>query len=375
MNIFMMMAVAVLVLALLMRGDVPQNKKYIILACLLMFALYGLRDAYSIGNDSSSSYLQQFQAMETTTWAELREETDLNDNLFWKLILKLGYTIFAGDYQLFISVLSAFVMIMFGRFIYRYSASPVQSFVYYWGLWFYTFNFNALKQSVAMVLVFIAFDAIMERRLIKYILTMTIAVLFHFPSMIFMPAYWIVNLNPRRGFLVLLAAALGAIYLWRDQILTFVVQFYYESDRVFEGEDRFLTGKVMVMGALVLVAYFLRPPEKENKVYSAALQFVSIATIIQLFSVYNNVFERLADYYFQFSVIFVPFIFDRRIRDKRKLEKTAIITVGPYILTALCLYRFNDVVTRETSFLLPYKFFFQSAQTAEDLMQLPFHFF
>lgn len=360
MNIFMIMAVSVLVLALFMRGDVPQNKKYIILACLLMFAIYGLRDAYSIGNDSSSSYLHQFQAMETTPWSELREETDLNENLFWRLLVKLGYVVFAGDYQLFIVAISAFVMIIFGHFVYRYSASPVQSFVYYWGLWFYTFNFNALKQSIAMALVLLAFDAIMERKLIRYLITIAIAAMIHFPVLVFLPAYWIVQLNPRRGFLVVLALALGAIYLWRDQILTFVVQFYYESDRVFEGEDRFLTGKVMVMGALVLVAYFLRPPEKDNKAYSASLQFVAIATIIQLFSVYNNVFERLADYYFQFSVIFVPFIFDRRIRDKRKLERSVIITVAPYILAVLCLYRFNDDVTRETSYLLPYKFFFQS---------------
>lgn len=356
----MMMAVAVLVLALLMRGDVPQNKKYIILACLLMFALYGLRDAYTIGGDSSSSYLHSFQDMEDTTWAELREDTDMNENLFWNLIVKVGHTVFGGDYQLFILVISAFVMIIFGRFIYRYSSSPVQSFVYYWGLWFYTFNFNALKQSLAMALVLLAFDAILERKLTRFLITITIASLFHFPSLVFLPAYWIVEMNPRRGFLVVLTTALVAIYLWRDQILTFIVQFYYESDRVFEGEDRFVTGKVAVMAALVLVAYFLRPPEKGNRVYSASLQFVAIATVIQLFSVYNNVFERLADYYFQFSVIFVPLIFTQKTHSQEKAKKSLIFAVAPYVLGVLCLYRFNDIVMRETSHLLPYKFFFQS---------------
>ena len=359
MNTYMIMAALILLLALLMRGELPQNKKYIIWACLIMFAVYGLRDTYSVGIDNTSSYLHQFQAMETTTWAELREETSLNENLCWKAIVKLGYTILGGDYQLFISVISAFVMIVFGRFIYRHSASPVQSFVYYWGLWFFTFNFSALKQSMAMSLLLLAFDAILDRKLIRYIAAVFFATMFHFPAIVFAPAYWLTKLNPRRGFLVFLAAAFGAVYLWRDEILNFVVQFYYEN-REFVGEDRFLTGKVTVMALLVLTAYFLRPPSKENKAYAASMQFVAVATVIQLFSVYNNVFERLADYYFQFSVIFVPFIFDRRIRDKRKLEKTAIITVGPYILAALCLYRFNDIVTRESAGLLPYKFFFQS---------------
>lgn len=162
-----------------------------------------------------------------------------------------------------------------------------------------------------------------------------------------------------RGFLILLGAAMAAIYFWRDEILNFAVQFYYE-DYSFQGEDRFLTGKVLVMLALLFVAFVLRPPTKTNKVYAAAMQFVAIATLIQLFSVYNNVFERLADYYFQFSVIFVPFIFDRRLSDKRNLEKTVIVQFGPYVLGLLCLLRFYDVVTRPTSQLLPYQFFFQA---------------
>lgn len=367
MNIYMIMATAVLLSALLLRGERAHNKQYIIMACLLMFAVYGLRDAYTVGNDSTSSYLHQFQKMETTTWAMLTEGTDLNDNLFWKMIVKLGYIILDGDYQLFITLISAFVMVVFARFIYRYSRSPVQSFVYYWGLWFYTFNFSALKQSIAMTMILFAFDAIMERRLIRYVICVAIAGMFHFPALIFAPAYWLVKLNPRRDFLLLLAGAIVAVYLWRDKILDFMVQFYYE-DYLFEGEDRFLTGKVIVMLLLVLIAFVLRPPTKENRVYAASMQFVALATVIQLFSVYNNVFERLADYYFQFSVIFVPFILDRKLRDNRNLEKSAVVVLGPYVLGALCLYRFYDVVTRASSLLMPYQFFFQAQKVEEDVV-------
>ena len=198
-----------------------------------------------------------------------------------------------------------------------------------------------------------------------------------FPAIIFLPSYAIAQLNLRKGFFILLALLFVAVYLWRDQILDYVVQFYYE-DRTFEGEDRFLTGKVTVMLLLVWSAYFLRPPKKEDRVYSISLQFVALATVIQLFSVYSNVFERLADYYFQFSVIFVPFILDRSLVKKEgrmHTEKGLAISLAPFFLCALCLYRFNDIVTREASMLLPYKFFFQSTHVAEDLMQIPWSIF
>ena len=109
----MIMAVSVLLLALLMRGDLPKNKRYIIWACLLMFAVYGLRDAYSIGNDSSSSYLHIFQRMKDTTWEELRSNADMNDNLGWYLFAKLSYVVLNGDYQLFIILISAFYNFIF----------------------------------------------------------------------------------------------------------------------------------------------------------------------------------------------------------------------------------------------------------------------
>lgn len=357
MNAYMIMAVSVLLLALLMRGDLPKNKRYIIWACLLMFAVYGLRDAYSVGNDSSTSYLHLFQRMKDTTLKELRTNADLNDNLGWYLFAKLGYVALNGDYQLFITIISAFVIYVFGRFIYRYSVSPVQSFVYYWGLWFYTFNFSALKQSIAMSLILLAFDAVLERKLLRFLIIVFLAMQFHFPAAIFLPAYFLIKLNPRRGFLVFVASAFLVVFFWRDEIMNFMLQFYYEGES-FAGEDRFLTGKVTVMLLLVLFALFFKPPQKDNIVYSASLQFVAIATVIQLFSVYNNVFERLADYYFQFSVIFVPFIFDVQGSKRRDINHFTISTLAPYVLGILCLIRFNDSVTRNGSMLLPYKFFF-----------------
>ncbi len=357
-NVYMFMAAMVLLLAIVMRGNLPQNKRYIVWACLLMFAVYGLRDAFSIGGDSSSSYLHLFQRMKDTAWAELRASADLNDNLGWYFFAKLGFILLGGNYQLFVTIISAFVLFSFGRFINRYSVNPVQSFVYYWGLWFYTFNFSALKQSIAMALVLLAFDAVLDRKLIKFLLIMALAMQFHFPSLIFLPAFFLVRLNPRRGFIVFVAAAFLAVYFWRDQILQFMIQFYYE-DHIFIGEDRFLTGKVTVMLALVVVAYIFRTPSKGDPVYTASLQFVAIATVIQLFSVYNNVFERLADYYFQFSVIFVPFIFDTRIIRNRRSGQYAVASFAPYALGILCMMRFNDIVTREASRLMPYKFFFQ----------------
>ena len=372
MNIFMIMAAVVLLLGIFRGGNLPHNKQYILWSCIIMFVVLGFRDAYLIGNDSRSSYMVSFRDMADLSWQDVFNEYKWNKNGGWYFLVKLGSVVFHGDYQLFIIALSAIVMILFGRFIYRYSSSPIQSFVYYWGLWFYTFQFNALKQGLAMMILLLAFDAIIDKKLFRFLIWTAAAMLIHFPAIVFLPSYFIAQLNLRKGFIVLLALLILAVYLWRDQILNYMTEYYYE-DKEFQGEDRFFTGKTIVMLSLILVAYFLRFPDKEDRIYSISLQLVAISAVLQFFSVYSNVFERLADYYFQFSVIFVPFIFDkRRIREqgKQKTDIGLIIDLAPYVLAVLCLYRFNDVVNRPTSYLLPYQFYFQSSREAQDLLQL-----
>ena len=77
MNIYTLLVALVLVTALLMRGYQQGNKKYVIVACLLLFAVYGLRDTYVIGNDAKSSYLHGFEKMADRTWQELLDSDSI----------------------------------------------------------------------------------------------------------------------------------------------------------------------------------------------------------------------------------------------------------------------------------------------------------
>ena len=362
MTVYTWLVVLLLLAALLLRGNVKGNKKFIIVACFMLFFVMGFRDAYSVGNDSASSYLHLFQQMEDTGWSEITGRGEDNRNIVFSYLMKAMYMLTDGNYQMFIVVLSAFEIIVFGKFIMKYSKSPIQSIIYYLGLWFYIFNFNALKQGLAMTFLLLAFSAIIDRKPVKFVLLTLAGSMFHFPAIVFLPAYWIARIKMGRSFVFLLIAIVVAVLAFRDQILNYMVGFYdvYES-YVFEDDGRYITGKVTVMAILVVGAFFLRKPGANEAVYRAALQIVSVSVVIQLFSVYNNVFERLADYYFQFSVVLVPFVFERSA-EERKSGNQSLITlaksIGPYVLGVLCIMRFFDYVSRPTAYLLPYSFCF-----------------
>lgn len=361
MTAFTWMVILIVLAALLLQGNVKGNKKYIIVACILLFCVYGLRDAYSIGGDTTSSYLHGFQKMGNTEWSEIDEASSSGHNQGFFYFEKLMYDICDGDYQLFIVCIAAFIMIVFAHFISNYSPSPVQSVLYYCGLLYYTFMFSALKQSIAMAFVLLAFDAVIDKKAIRFLILVFVASRFHFPSLVFLPAYWIANMKIGRSYLITLAAMLLVTFLLRDQLLDLMTDVY--DTTIYENELSFLANKVIIMLIIVVAALVLRPPTQEDRLYCALLQLVGVAIVLQTFANYNNTFERLADYYFQFSVVFIPMVFESvELRKEFLSPKTCslIKTVAPILFCAFAIWRFLNYADNNPT-LSPYAFFFQGA--------------
>ena len=356
MNMYVGMMAAVLVLAYVMRGDKPENKDYIWLSCLLMFALCGLRDVYSIGIDSATSYVSIFRRLGETDWADIPQ----GNNMGFTYLLKLCHTLTGGDYQSFYMLYTAFFMVIFGRFVSKYSPSPVQSFCYFWGLLCYIFLFDGIKQGIAMGFITLAFDAIVEKKPLWFALLVYIAWWFHAPALIFAPAYLIAMMKPGRMYLLFLAALLAFTYSFRDRILELMLEFY--DTTIYDYEMRFLANKVIIMLGIVAAALVLRPPEEDDRVYGILLQFMGIAVVIQTFASYNNTFERLANYYFQFCVAFIPLVFQTDTRRSQLLDiksEAMAKQLAPWAFCAFGVWRFANYITSNAWAWLPYRFFFE----------------
>lgn len=383
MTVYYVLIILLLLFAFLMHGERKGNYKYIWIAFALMFCVYGLRDAYTIGGDSASSYLHQFERMENTEWKDLptmsdwasfadtedtEDESGHERNIGIPWLMKLVYDWAEGDYQWFVSVVAAFVMICVAHFVRRYSPSPVQSVLYYFGLMFFTFNISALKQSVAMALVLLSFDAINERKLIRFLLTLWIASLFHFPALVFLPAYWISNMKLGRTYLIFLVALFAVTYVLRDQLVEWMTD-NYSTEIIEDSGMRFLANKVLVMLVIVVAAVIIRPPSTEDKLYNSLLMLVGVAAVIQTFASYNNTFERLADYYFQFAIVFIPMVFEDVTLKRRHLGERELMLVrraGPYLFCAFGIWRFLNYVSG-ADILNPYQFYFQAEKAEETL--------
>ena len=206
----------------------------------------------------------------------------------------------------------------------------------------------------------LAFDAIVEKKPLWFALLVYIAWWFHAPALIFAPAYLIAMMKPGRMYLLFLAALLAFTYTFRDRILELMLEFY--DTTIYDYEMRFLANKVIIMLGIVAAALVLRPPEEDDRVYGILLQFMGIAVVIQTFASYNNTFERLANYYFQFCVAFIPLVFQTDTRRSQLLDiKTEAMAkqLAPWAFCAFGVWRFANYIQANNWLWLPYRFFFE----------------
>jgi len=360
MNAYTLMMALVLYLAILMRGNIQGNKKYIWLSCFFMFALCAFRDVYEIGIDSASSYIRIFREHGAMSWEDMPSVLAGDHNVGFSFFLKWIYELTGGNYQAFIVIYSVIVFVVFARFIEKYSCCPVQSFAYYWGLIIYIMFFDILKQGFAMTFVLLAFDSIMERKPLRFILLVLTASLFHVPALVFLPAYWIAKMKVGKGYVFVLIGMFAATYLLREQILELMTDIYETT--IYETNMRFFANKVLIMLVIIVAALILRPPSEEDRMYNILLQFMGIAAVIQTFAGYNNTFERLANYYFQFSVIFIPLVFQRgKIQSLFLNSRTAesVKYIAPYLFGGFGVWRFANYIQNNDWLWLPFRFFFQ----------------
>ena len=275
--------------------------------------------------------------------------------------MKIVYEASGGDYQWFIVVVAVIIIVSEAVFIHRFSPSPIQSVLYYMGLLFFSFQMSATKQSLAMSVLLFAFPAIIDRKPLLFILLVVFASFFHLPALVFLPAYWIANMKLARNYLILLVIAFGLTYLLRGRVVSLLSDAYYDSEVEAISGMRFLANKVIIMLMIILAALLIRPPHSEDRVYCALLQLMGIAAVLQTFAGYSNVFERLADYYFQLSVIFIPMVFERTKLKRRYLTMNSLEMIYSYVPVMFCafsIWRFLDCITNDVHFT-PFRFFFQ----------------
>ena len=213
------------------------------------------------------------------------------------------------SYDVCLFLIAAFVAITLGVLVFRYSSSPYWSYLMYIAMGFYIFTYSGLKQAVAMAFCCLAMCCIMDSRPGKFVLWVLIGALFHGPALIFLAAYPFAHKKIDRLYFLFILVCLGIVFLFRNQIVSFLSEMYYEDESTYEA-NKLIGGRFLMMVFILVVSLVLRPLRNSDTRYRYVFNVMVFAAMLQTFSVYDNNFTRLTDYYYQFVVLLIPLMLE-----------------------------------------------------------------
>lgn len=349
------------------HGETENKKKMIQIVTLIMAFFLGLR-TWWMGD--LIKYHTQYVSCGEEGWREVVFQKFENVGL--RLFFHMEYVLTEGNFQIALLLIAFFSMISLGYVIYKYSVSPYWSYLVYIGLGFFFFDFTGLKQSIAMVCLLWAFVGILEEKHLLFLGMTFLAGMFHAPAFIFLPAYLWSKKKYDKYYWLTLILLFSVVFLFRNRIITLLGQLYYEESEFMQSSQT-VGGKFLMMLLMLIGGAILRPPSIHDTLYSKVYNLVVIAALLQSFSVFGNNFTRLADYYFQIVIFYIPFIFEYR---GAKIHRLSVNARQPLIkidykgyqlicfaVTVFLIFYYYQYISTDISGITDYKFFWEVLET------------
>lgn len=323
-EIYWYIVAACIVFGMIMPQHGRRRKTYI----MLMAALHAFISAcrYQFLTGDLVKYNTEFQDVRWFGYFSERVFREgKNTGFYW--LMKFLSDITNGNFQSLLIVTSVVIEIAVAILIYRYSTRPWLSYMVWNCFGFYIFGFSAVKQALAMAFIMIAGVYIFEEQPKKFLFFSLLAGFIHFPAFAFVPAYWIAQNKIKLPTVTMYIIVAAVIFAFRNPIVTFVTNLYYEEDELILASDATLGGRFFMMVLILLCGILIKG--FDDRKFEKLFNLLVVAAIFQMFSGFDNVFTRFADYYFQFSVLYIPMLFSSEETDQR-LSSTNIKAMFPF---------------------------------------------
>lgn len=299
---YYLLLVAIVALGVLLPQGAKDRKQYIIIMAVLHSLLSGLRHQQLTGD--MQTYCYTYWHIGEKGWFS-EEVFQGGRNFGFNWLLKFFSTLSDGEFQVFLIISAVFIEVVVAYLIYKYSPLPWLSFLVWNCMGFYCFGFSAIKQSIAMALIMIAFVGIMEEKPKQFTIFTVLAGFVHAPALIFLPAYFLSKQKFTLKTLIIYLCGAAAVFINRNQVVKLMQDFYYEEGII--GDSANLGGRFFLIVLFVIAGFALKG--FNGKYFSKVTNLIIVAAVLQMFSGFDNVFTRLTDYYLQFLIIFIPLAF------------------------------------------------------------------
>ncbi|WP_074563494.1 EpsG family protein [Streptococcus equinus] len=309
------------------------NKAFLVISSLFLILIVGFRsldtgtDTYRYA-EALNRYVAGYVTQSDKIW--------LGKGYFF--IFYIIKYLFGSSYVIF-NLLIAFLTIYFlYRVILKESQDPLLSLFLFFATCLFLQMLNQSRQLLAIVLVLYSYSFVKEKKLIKYVLVITIAGLIHSSALIMLPFYYLGNLKINKKtilsyMLVVLLILFGFPFIERMMSYTTYGQVYVVNNYMTESQSSSFLNLAVRFLLLLFILFLKEKDELKNNSYFFNMAIWTLLT--QLITTKIYIFGRITTYFFVYYLLSIPYVLEGLKNRNNKLFYyfvTVLIFTAYYIV-------------------------------------------
>lgn len=354
-----------LIFLILIEGLYFQNKKinkdfylkvYTILLFFQFVFIVGAR-APSIGADTQT-YLSGYQY-----YYNLSGVSMFSQPAPWYIDYELGYMILMKIAAFlnfpppaFLFLIAALTYLPICSFYFKYSDNICISIICFIGLGLFGYTLGVIRQMLSIGILLYSITFIRQRKIIKFIVTIGIAMSFHLTAIIFLPMYWISNIKFKNIYFFIFLIAEIFFFFCSDFLISLCLRIFPSYTSYINskwggigGSYRFLILLNFSIFTCVIFRNKIAPTKK--KFFDFCIYSLMIASLLQILAYRFVVMGRVNCCFLPFLGIAFSSIVSSALTAKEKICITSIIVIF--------FMSFFFYTTISTDYIYPYEFFWQ----------------
>jgi len=325
------------------------KKHYCIFIAVCLTSLIGLRNEMMGMTDTYAVYLRRFSEISHYGFEYALTLKDTGFQIVTFLFIKM----FGEKPTLYLLFMAVPYVTAVTYLIYKYSDSPMLSFIAFLSLQFFEISFTLMRQVVAMAILVLAFRYVIEKKPIKFIISIVFAYFFHQVAIVFLVVYPLSKIRNKNIYLALIAGTYISTILFPQHILKVIGMIQESNERYGHVSNELNTNLVYFFICLVfiLVGLLYFKGLKKSEVNYLLFKMSALATALAPLTIVVREFSRISYLFALFNIILLP---NAIAFERDSQTKVIIITFSIIIFMVYFLFFLGP----ETN-VIPYKFFWE----------------
>ncbi len=299
----------------------------------ILFILLSLR-AETVGNDVQvySGYFYKYSNL------SFKEIISMNDPLYWILCWSISQL--TDNFRWMMVVTAAIILMPIAKLYCEDREYGFLKIVLFVNMTTFIMMFSGFRQAIAFSVGTIAYRYVRERKPLKFLFFVLVAIGFHHSAFMLLFLYPLYYLKIKRKHLIFVVPFLTVVFVFNRRIFTVLTQiFAYLFGESYDSKIT-STGAITTLILFIIFAvfcYIMTDEKKSDRELIGLRNILLMAVLLQCFAPVHTLAMRLNYYY----IIFIPLAISKALQNTKKTMQNLVrpaYTVLVVFFTVYFLY-------------------------------------